>query len=297
MESQRTAYVMLAGMALCFGGTWPAGKLAADEIEPFAVATVRFALATVLLFAWSRLAAARPRRPLLADLPLIAVMALTAVAGYNVLFLYGVRLASAGDGAIIVPGLAPAFTALLAWVALRQPLGARAAAGLALAFAGLVVVIGPGGELDGDRLLGDGLLVAGALCWAVYSLIGPAATGRFGTVGSTLYATALGTLMLVPFSFVGSGWQELLDASAGALVSVGYLAVFGTVVAFVLLYEGVRRIGSSQAISFALLVPIFGVLGAALIADEEIGWVLVAGGALVLAGLWLVQRPRQAATP
>jgi drug/metabolite transporter (DMT)-like permease len=79
-------------------------------------------------------------------------MGATAVAGYNVFFLYGLELAPASDGAIIVPGFAPVFTVLLGWAVLGERVSRAAVAGFVLAFAGLVFVVDPGGPLEGDRL-------------------------------------------------------------------------------------------------------------------------------------------------
>jgi drug/metabolite transporter (DMT)-like permease len=105
MSERRTAYLFLLAMAVCFGGTWPAGKLAVEDVTPFTVAATRFTLATLLLAFWAyrRGGLVRPQRR---DLPLVLALGATAVAGYNALFLYGLELAPATDGAIIVPGLA-----------------------------------------------------------------------------------------------------------------------------------------------------------------------------------------------
>ena len=279
-------------MAVCWGGTWPAGKLAVEEVPPAVLATVRFALSSAMLWIWTRALAKPLPRPTRSDLPLVLALGLTAVAGYNLLFLYGLTLAPASDGAIIVPGLAPLMTVLLAVPVLGERIGRRAALGLLTAIVGLVLVVDPGGGVDSDRVVGDLLFLGGALVWGVYSVIGKHATSRFGPVGATLYATAVGTAMLVPFSFLDGGWSELAEADPDAWVSIAYLAVFGTVVGFVLFYEGVRRIGPSRATSFTLLVPVFGVLSSVLILGEELGLSTVAGGLIVLTGLWLVQRRR-----
>jgi drug/metabolite transporter (DMT)-like permease len=290
MGERRTAYLLLLAMAVCFGGTWPAGKLAVEDVTPFTVAATRFTLATLLLALWAsrRGSLVRPRR---VDLPLVLALGATAVAGYNALFLYGLELAPASDGAIIVPGLAPVFSMLIAWAVLGERIGSRGIAGLLLAFAGVAAVIQPGGGIDRDRVLGALLFVAGAACWGVYSVLGKGATERFGAVTATLYATATGTLLLLPFSLAESGWSRLADGDGAAWASIFYLAVFGTVLAFVLFYEGVSRIGPSRATAFALLVPVFGVLGSVFVLDEPLGPGTIVGGLVILAGLWLVQQP------
>src|SRR5688500_9882106 len=118
-RSDRVAYLMLTAMALCFGGTWVAGAVAVDAAPPFAIAAVRFGIASILLYAWARLTN-RQLSPLhRSDWKMVAGLGLTAVAGYNWLFLTGLTLAPASDGAIIVPGLAPVFTAVLAGAVLH----------------------------------------------------------------------------------------------------------------------------------------------------------------------------------
>jgi drug/metabolite transporter (DMT)-like permease len=286
----RTAYLLLLGMAVCFGGTWPAGKLAVEEVPPFTVAAVRFTIATALLAVWAGWRHGPIRAPGWSNVPLVLATGATAVAGYNILFLYGLELAPASDGAIIVPGLVPVFTVLLGWAVLGELVSRQAVAGLVLAFAGLLVVVEPGGDVDADRLWGIVLFVAGALCWAIYLLIGRPAIARFGAVTSTLYATATGTLILIPFSLAEQGWTDLEGAGEDAWLPILYLAVFGTVLAFVLFYEGVSRIGPARSAAFAMLVPIFGVLASVVLLGEELGLNLVLGGAAIIAGLWLIQR-------
>jgi drug/metabolite transporter (DMT)-like permease len=297
-RSDRSAYFLLLGMAVFFGGTWVAGKLAVEDAPPATIAAARFAIASVLLWAWARTRSS-VTWPRLADLPLVAALGATAIAGYNLFFLYGLELAPATDGAIIVPGFAPVLTAALAWPLLGERIGSRGALGFVLALAGLVLVVDPASGVDADRLWGALLFVLGAACWAVYSILGTKATARFDTVTATLYGTASGTLMLLPFSFAGGGWGELAAGSVETWVSVAYLGVFGTVLAFVFFYEGLTRIGPSRAMSFALLVPIFGVLGAVLLLGESLSVFTVLGGIAVLAGLWLVQHraPAKAAAP
>lgn len=288
-SSDRIAYAMLTGMAVCFGGTWVAGAVAVDAAPPFTIAALRFGIASVLLFAWARVTA-RPLANLRrADLPLVAGLGLTAIAGYNWLFLTGLTLAPASDGAIIVPGLAPVFTIVLAGLFLGERLGPRGFIGLAVAAIGLYLVLDPGGATSEQRLLGDLMFLAGAACWGVYSVLARIATRRFDAVSTTLYGTALGTVILLPLAALEGGVAKVASAPPEALLGIGYLAVFGTVAAFVLLNLGLARIGAGRASAFALLVPIIGVLSSVALLDERVGPATAAGGVLVLVGLWLVE--------
>ncbi|HEY3248136.1 MAG TPA: DMT family transporter [bacterium] len=296
---RRSAYLFLTFMALFFGGTWVAGKVGVEAIPPITLATGRFAIASLLLWLWARTKQPSGRAPRLSDLPLFLSMGLTAVAGYNMLFLYGLTLAPASDGAIIVPGLAPILTAVLAAILLKEHIGRWGVAGLLTALVGLLLVLTPGETQSRSRFLGDALFLGGALCWAIYVVIGKTATARFHPVNATLYGTVTGTLLLLPAAIIERGWTKLASAPPGAWISLLYLAVFGTVLAFVFFYEGVRRIGAARASAFAFLVPIFGVVSSVVLLGEHLAPATVLGGALVLVGLWLVQRqpgPAEAST-
>jgi len=291
------AYVILTLSALCFGGTWVAGEVAVAGLPPLTIASVRFLIASVLLYGWARMQNIPRPRITARDLPLILTLGASAIAIYNVLFLYGLRLAPASDGAIIVPGFAPVFTVLLAWPVLRERIGPWVVAGFAVALAGLIMVMAPtgGSAQASNRLLGDVFFVLGALCWGIYTVAGKTATTRFTPVTSTLYGTVAGTLMLLPFGIAERGWEALAAAPAVSWAGLLYLATFGTVFAFVFFYEGVKRIGAGPASAFAFLVPVIGVVSSVLLLDERLTALMVAGSVLVLAGLWLVERPQHSA--
>jgi drug/metabolite transporter (DMT)-like permease len=289
LHSDRAAYLMLTAMAICFGGTWVPAAIAVESVPPFTIAALRFGSASILLYLWARLAG-RPLSPIRSgDWPIVIGLAVTAVAGYNWLFLTGLTLAPATDGAIIVPGLAPVFTLAIAGLVLGERLGARGLAGMAVAAIGLFLVVRPAGEADGTRLLGDLLFLAGAALWGVYSVIARIASRRFNAVSTSLYGIALGTVILLPLAALEGGASAITNAPAEALAGIAYLAVFGTVAAFVLLNLGVARIGASRASAFALLVPVVGVLTSVAFLGETLGPTTVIGGAIVLAGLWLVE--------
>jgi len=295
VKEARAAYAPLLVGMVAFGGTWPAGKLAAEHIAPATIATARFAAAAVLLWIWARMSRRPVRAPELGDVGLVAVLGLTVVFAYNLFFLYGLRHAPAADGSVIVPGPIPIVTTLLTWRVFGERPSRLAAIGLAVALVGLVVVANPTGDVGSSRLLGDGLFVGASCSWAAYTIAGREATARFGSVSANVYATAAGSLMLLPLSFFGGGWSGAAHAPASAWGGVAYLSVGGTVLGFVLFFEGVRLIGAARASAFALLVPIFGVVSSVLVLGEHLGPSLALGGVIVLAGLWIAESARSRA--
>ena len=105
----------------------------------------------------------------------------------------------------------------------------------------------PSSGASAGRLAGDLMFIAGALTWAMYTLISRRATVRLHPAHATLLATLAGTFMLLPLAIVERGWEPLLGASTRGLLSIAYLGVIGTAVAFATFSEGVRRIGSGRA--------------------------------------------------
>lgn len=294
-RGERSAYLLLVAMAIFFGGTWVAGKWAVDELPPFTIAALRFGSGALLLFGWARIGGRPLSRVGRRDLPLIAGMGLTAIAGYNWLFLTGLTLAPSSDGAIIVPGSVPVLTALLAAATLGERVGRRGALGILVACGGLLLVISPGSQGSESRLAGDLMFLAGGVLWSGYNVLARVASRRFDAVSATLYGMVAGALFLVPGALLEGSGPALGMASVQAWAGVAYLSVFGSVLAFVFLQLGVARIGPSRASTFALLVPVFGVLLSVAMLGEPFSPLTLAGGAIVIGGIWLVQhRPAPA---
>jgi drug/metabolite transporter (DMT)-like permease len=292
---RRSAAARLLLVAALFGGTWPAGKVAVNHVPPLTVATARFVLASALLIALARAGRRGLPLPSRDDLPLVLLLGFTGIAAYQAFFLIGLERTPASDGSILVPGLIPVLTTLLAWRVFGQRPTRAVALGFAIAIVGLVIVVDPAGAVSSRRLIGDLILVGASVAWAIYTILGRIALRRLDAYAATTYASVAGALMLAPFSV--TGWGKLVHAGAGTWFAILYLAPLGTVLAFVLYYDGVRTLGAARAAAYTLLVPVFGVSSSILVLGEPLRAGLAVGGAIVLVGLWLVQRPRPDQAP
>jgi drug/metabolite transporter (DMT)-like permease len=286
----KSARLLLTLSAASFGLTWVAGPWATDEIPPLAIACARFTIAAVLLYAFCRLRGI-PIPVRRADVPLVLGVTLTSVVVYNVLFLYGVRLAAASHGAVIVPGLIPVVTLVLARIVFGERVALVRVAGAALGILGLGLVVGPAFAGGADELTGDLMFAAGAMVWAVYAILGRSATRRFHAAAITCLSAAIGAVVFAVLSlaFETDGFAALASASVRAIGSVVYLGTFGTVLSFVFFYLGVERIGSARASAYAVLIPLFGVAATVTVLGEPIEPLALAGAALVVVGLRMMQ--------
>jgi drug/metabolite transporter (DMT)-like permease len=287
-----TGYAMLTATAFFFGGAMVAGKVAVADVPPFTVAAGRFAIAAVLLFllraAWPALDRTSVR-PTLRDLPILLGLALTASAGYNILFLTGLAQAPATDASIIIPGLAPIVTATLAAILFREFPTRAAGIGLVVAALGVLLVVDPSGRLSAARLQGDVLFIGCAFLFGSYFLVSRVAARRFSPVSISLYGATGAAVMLAPFAIAEGGLSSLGQAGIQVWIAIGQLSALATVAAFVLLNEGVKRIGTSKSAAFALMIPVFGTIQAVLILGEHIGGTAIVGAVVVLVGIWLIQ--------
>ncbi|HJW49559.1 MAG TPA: DMT family transporter, partial [Candidatus Limnocylindria bacterium] len=165
------AYVTVA---LCWSGSWTAGKLGVEAIPPIELSTIRFALAGLLMLVIARVTGASLG---LSRLPLVVLAAAFGIFGYNALVFVALTMTPASDGALIVPTINPVLTVLFASF-LGERLTANKLVGLAIATVGAAVVIAAatGLSFTGDRLVGDLLLLGGAACWSVYAVLGSVTT-------------------------------------------------------------------------------------------------------------------------
>ena len=276
-----------------WGGTFVAGKWAVGEAPPFFVAFLRFAIASIALWALvaRRYRRGRERFPVPKGGPQWAELfslGLTGVFLYNFLFLTGLSWTSATNGSLIV-AFNPMLTAVLSALWLKERVRPFQAGGLFLALLGVGVVI-TRGSISVMRSLsfnpGDLLMLGAPLAWALYTILGKKALARFSPLVATAYASLFGTLLLLPAAALeGSLLSGVHRLTVYGWISVLQLAVLGTVAGFVWWYEGVEALGASRAAVFVNLVPLFGVLLSALILSESLEVSQLAGGILVVLGV------------
>jgi drug/metabolite transporter (DMT)-like permease len=286
----------LTATAFFWGGTFVAGKWAVREAPPFTVALLRFAAATVVLFALVAWNARKGSPGEGASAPRGAMpwgglfsLGLTGMFLYNFFFLKGLSLTTASNGSLIV-SLNPLVTALLSAALLKERVRPVQWGGLLLALAGvgLVVTNGSPGTLGRQPLNpGDLLLLGAPAMWAIYTVLGKKILARLSPLTATAYAALFGTLLLFPAAALeGPPAETALRLTPWGWLSVLQLALLGTVAGFVWWYDGVAELGAARAASFVYLVPLFGVLLSSLVLSETIGPARIAGGGLILCGVY-----------
>jgi drug/metabolite transporter (DMT)-like permease len=254
---------------------------------------LRFFAAAVLLFVLLWLRERRLPRLSPRELVLAVGLGLLGITLYNSLFTAGLGLVEASRAAPIV-ATNPAFTALFAALLLKERLSGLRALGVALCVLGALWVLAKGDLRSFASLgftLGEIFLVLCIFIWSAYTLLGRVALSTLSPLALTAYVMAAGSAPLAVPAWMEHG--SLAQVTWQGWAAFAYLVVFGTVLAFLWFYQGVKALGAARASQFINLVPPLAVTEAVLLLDEPLTPPLYVGTALVVAGLYLTNRPRK----
>jgi len=163
-------------------------------------------------------------------------------------------------------------------------------AGLAVAFAGAVVVIvlGSGQRVSLDTVRGPLLVLVAASSFAAYYVLVKPLLGRFDPVAVSAATALVGTLALLPFGASGTAGR-LGGIDAGDLALVVFLGLVCTLAGYLLWTIALRFLDPSRAVAYLYGVPVVAVtVGAVTLGESVTGW-LALGGLLVVGGVALSQ--------
>jgi drug/metabolite transporter (DMT)-like permease len=289
-------YLRLAGVAALWGGTFIAGRIAAPELPHFTISALRFWVAFAILAPLLLVVEKRIPRLSARDLGFTALLALFGLVIYNLLFLGALELIPAGRTALVV-ALNPILTAMTMAIVFGERLQQHRWLGILLALSGVWIVLSKG---DPSLLLqrvgrGEWLMLGGACCWAIYTVVGRYALNgeaAASPLALTTVTTLWGALMLtagMPLEW--DGWQ-VHDISFAAWASIVYLGAGGTALAFVWYAEGLQQLGAARTAVFNNLVPVFGVLFGTLLLGEPLLISMLIGGAVAITGVTLTNWSR-----
>lgn len=225
-----------------------------------------------------------------ADAARVAAAGLLVVVGYHVSLNVGTRSTTSGVAALVV-ALAPGLTLLLAAALGVERLVPRRLVGLAVAFAGVAVVValGTGRELSLENAEGPLIVLGAPIAFALYNVLLKPLLGRYDLLALTAATSLVGTLGLLPFVHPREV-PGVAGASAAEIGLVLYLGVLATLLGYIGWNVGLRGLGPTRAVAYTYAVSPLAVLIGAVVLDEELTLWLAVGGALVVGGIALAQR-------
>lgn len=288
------AAAMMIGLTLSWGFNQVAVKVSNVGYNPVFTVLVRSAIACVLVYLWCRYR----RIPLFErDGTLLAGIAAGVLFGAEFALIFaGLDYTTAARGALMVNTM-PFWVLVGGHFLLGERITGRKAAGLALAFTGVVVVFSDELSLPGpDALWGDVMCLAAGALWAATTLVIKGSKLASASAEKILlYQLLVSAVFVAPFIPVAG--PALRDVTALATASLVFQAVFIVAFTYVLWFWLMRRYPAAGLSSFAFLTPAFGVLLGGLLLNEPLSIRIFVALALIGVGLVIVNRPARAAPP
>ncbi len=271
-----------------WGLGFAAAKAGMGQIPPILLMALRFGIAGAVLV-WF----VRPPWPLMGRV--FAIACVSATVPYCAVFT-GLSHIDASTAILVVQAEIP-FMALLAVVWLKERMSARKLAGMAIAFAGIVMIAG---QPELHTGLGWVLLVvAGGFVWSAGQImirrIGPLVEGL--TLIAWVAVFTAPQLVVSSLVFESGQWQALVSADWKTWAMVLYMGLVMTALGYALWYSLLRRCEVILAAPFLLLQPVAGVLASILFLGEAPTWMTLLGGVVVVAGIaFITLEPRRPET-
>ncbi len=289
----------LVTVYLVWGSTYLAIEVANRTLPPLLMLSVRFLIAGGLLYGWTAwrgdLKAERLGRRQWTAAAVVGGLLLVVDTGSVA---WAEQRVPSGITALLVATV-PVFIAVLDRVFLGIRLGFGAVAGISIGLVGVALLVGPGGSLDP---LGAGVILLASLAWAagsVYARVAP--LPRAPLVSAALQMLCAGVLLAGAGIAMGElSRVHLSRISAASLGAVGFLIVFGSLVAFTAYAWLLKNASSSLLSTYAYVNPGVAVFLGWAFVGEHVGGKELAAGLVILSSIILLvfgRGPRAAAEP
>jgi drug/metabolite transporter (DMT)-like permease len=280
--------VLVVLLCTIWGFNQVAVKLALPDIPPLTQCAIRTTLATLIVLAWMRLRGL----PIAArDGTLVSGVIVGALFGLEFLLIYRGLLYTTASRASLFIYLAPFFVVIGArWLLPGDRFGAMQWLGLSLSFAGMVIAFGlPTPAADPRQLVGDLMMVAAALAWALTTLtIKASALNRISAEKTLVYQLVVAIPMLA-IGALAFGERIAPAPSALALGSIVYQTLVVSL-SFAAWFALIVKFSASRLSAFTFITPLCGVLAGHLVLGDPMTPAFALAVVLVATGLVLVNR-------
>ncbi|MZR31373.1 DMT family transporter [Sneathiella litorea] len=285
----RSGDIFLVGAVLAWGINFPIAKYVLDFMDPVVFSATRYLTASMLLFGFLLL-----RNIAIAislkEAAMLLLIGLLSVALFQGGWAFGLSLTSASKASVLIT-TSPIFGALISALMGNRP-GKMACFGILLSFFGVAVVINNSLTeitFSAGSIIGDMLIVAAAMMWAIYTFVAGPLVARRGPLLVTAWANLFGSVVLMLFGIPSLFEQNWENISVLGWMSWAITAIFGAALAFVWYCAGIARLGVTKGMVYSFLIPVIAILSSVILLDEVITFVQVLGAVIVLIGVKLTR--------
>ncbi len=277
---------------IVWGASFIATKVALQDISPITIVWLRFLMGVIILGATVVLQKqfALPARKEWAYFALLGFLGITF---HQWLQSNGLQTSEAGTTAWIV-ATTPVFMALLGWFLLRERLGWTKTSGILLAFMGVLVVVSRGNfasiSIREFGAPGDVLILTSAVNWAVFSALSRRGLKSHHPSLMMFYVMSFGWIFTSLLFLTTNGLAETGNLTLNGWMAVAFLGIFCSGLAYIAWYDALKALTTAQTGVFLYIEPLVAVIVAFFVLGESIRAASMAGGAIIILGVWLVNR-------
>jgi drug/metabolite transporter (DMT)-like permease len=191
----------------------------------------------------------------------------------------------------------PIFIAILGWLVLKEKLNWLQILGIVVASFGVLLVITRGNLtslFSGSFLTtGDILILFSAPNWAIFTILSRRGIRNFPAALMMFYVMLFGWLFSTVLFLAENGWRSIPYIRTDGWLAVGFLGVFCSGLAYIFWYDALKVLPAAQVGIFLYIEPVITVIVSLIILNEKITLPGILGGAIILLGVWLVNRTIQ----
>lgn len=288
-------YLLLSITAACWAGNAVVGKLAAGHIPPATLSFLRWFFAFLLILPWAWNHIAQDWRAIRGSLGVMILLSVTGISAFNTMQYWSLEHTQAINTLLLQPA-APLFVAMWSLALFGVRLTAAQGAGIVLSLIGVLVIMLRGDFTslkDIDFNLGDLIFVLALLIFGLYSVITAKRPAIHG-LSFVAFTFGCGAACLIPLFIWELQARPVMELNGANLLTLFYVAVFPSTLAYLCFNRGVALIGANRAAPFFHLVPVFGTVMSIAFLGEHPQLFHFVGFALVLTGVFVASRQPQA---
>lgn len=285
-------YVLIILMVFFWAMNFIVSKVALRSFPPLLLGGLRTTLAGALIVPAFFLSGRQGKisdklKPIAADMPMLLFLGVLGVALNQLFFVLGMSRTSVAHSALIL-GLTPVLVLLLAAAIGQERLTGRKIAGMSVALCGILTLnIAKSGTATP---LGDFYIFCGGLAFAVFTVFGKKVVSHHSSLTVNTFAYVGGTVFLLPVTLWYAPGFPFASVPLEAWAAILYMALFSSVICYLIYYHALSYIPASRLSSFSYLQPLLAIAVAAVTLGEAVTGTIAGGGALVLAGVWITER-------
>ncbi len=280
---------------LIWGSSFAVVKIGLQEIEPLMLTLLRALFASIFLM--SIILLRREQKVFLkavkTDWKYFLVLGLIGITLFGLLQNVGIKYTSSALAGIL-QNTNPLFILVLSGIFLKEIITKNKILGLVTGFLGVCFIVFVGTDIkelfSSETFLGNVLIIASALSWAIYSILNKRVFKKYSPLHLTSIAYIFGTILLIPAVLIFSSVADLSELSLKSWLIILYLGITCSAIAFFSWNYALSKMDASKASAFLYLIPVIAIFIGWAFMGEEVSTYALLGSGLVLGGVYLTEK-------